>query len=270
MTRAEALRQKLVGGTPVVPAQIGTLRIAVTHLPGPIERGVPARVGTELSELLAQALPLFAAGFCAAEAAAPGAAAAIAGRVETMERGFVLTLTGAAHGPRLPHVMLRVIEAKSQTPAGAYERLLDLLDGDEEEAKAVFNPLSLAADVAAIEVAADGTGEAVSLQLDRAPAHAGLDPWSATIPRDAERLIFEGASFAKFDDRIDNAVLSLFDTGCFHDFGAVPGQPELFVQGGRFMVEGWDGAPVFLTELLQAVSGGQARSLRVTAEGSTL
>ncbi|PVA11042.1 hypothetical protein DC366_04520 [Pelagivirga sediminicola] len=264
MSRPEALRRALVLPPGGLPAILADLQLRVVYTPDAIARGVPARVANEVERTLEAAIPLFAAGFCGAANAAPNAAARLSGAVTVTKTGFVLSVTGAAHALVFAAVLSRVIEAHSQTPDGAFAGLVDLLDGDEAEARAVFSALSFAEDVERIEITGAGT-EQVTAPFDpmARPARATLDGLAGAIPADAERLIFEGAAFDGWTEAIDDGFLTLFGLGLFAAPGPVPSEPEIFLADGRLVVDGWKGDPAWLAELLDVVTGGRGALLRV-------
>lgn len=266
MNRAQALTAAFVGGLLHVPTVITQLTLRVDHTPDAVGRGVSDRVAAEVAQSLEAALPLFAAGFCAANIHKSHAAAGITGAVDRTTTGFTLRIDGASHSTALPYLLVRLIEAHSQTPAGAYQRLLDLLDGDEKEAQSVFKPLSLAADVSAIDMHCAGAGSQQALDLLLPPDQAHLDPLARAIPRDVARLIFDLPQGGRLDTKIEHGFLTLNDQGCFHALGTLPGDPELFVRGRELIINGWDGDAVFLAALVSVVAMGQVSAVQVRSE----
>jgi hypothetical protein len=262
-TRAEALAAKLILPGGALPRTITDLKIEVAHTPVAIDRGVPARLKEDIADILKAIGPLFAAGF-----SGMGASSTFKLKLGGDAQGVRITISGANHTPMLVTLMLRLIEVFSQTPAGAYEYLLDMLDGDEEEAKAAFNPLSFVADVASVTVTAPGeprdpyTVAAPSLRPDLAPLVAAINV-------EDDRQIFNVPRNAQYDDALDHGFMTLLGHGVFRplrDDSSMVEEPEIFIQpadrAAQVVVDGWNDDPLYLAELLRVIAGGQAGNVQ--------
>lgn len=263
MSRQSDLTDRLTieGGS--IPTNISALRIILTHSPNAIARGVPARVGAEIEQTLQATAPLFASGFAGADIATRGASEGLSAAVMITPTGVQVDITGAAHGPLLPYLILRAIETHSQTPDSAYQFLLDAMDGDEEMARAVFNPLSFIDDVSAILVQARGAG-AATLDMGNPPVRGELMSLLATLHGDQDRLVLSMPPHAGFGPTLENGLLTLAEQGSFQSFGAQPATPEIFMQDGKLVVDAWDADMSFLAEFARVVAGGTMAGIAIS------
>lgn len=254
-------RLSIEGGS--IPSNISDLRIILKHNPNAIARGIPARVGAEIEQTLQATAPLFASGFAGADNATRGASEGLSAAVLITPTGVQIDISGAAHGPLLSYLILRVIETHSQTPDSAYQFLLDAMDGDEEMARAAFNPLSLSDDISAILVQARGVG-AATLDIGNPPVRGELVPLLATLQSDQDRLVLSMPPNAGFGAALENGLLTLAEQGSFQAFGAQAPTPEIFMQDGKLVVDGWDADMSFLAEFARVVAGGTMAGIAIS------
>lgn len=269
MTRFETLKARMHIEGGVVPINITSLRITLEHTPDAIARGITARVGGEIEVTLGDVTPLFAAGFGAAEGLELGATAAITCHSTITANGIQVDVAGAAHSPLLPYLLVRIIEGHSQTPEGAFERLLDMMDGDEDMARAVFKPLVFANDVESLTIqTAPASPQTPTVLLDMAvPVRADVAALIARLGADAEQIVLSMPDAAMFNDALDHGFLTLQDQGHFQPFGARPSNPEIYMNEGALIVEDWVGAPLFLAELARVIAGGEVAGISIIKSG---
>jgi hypothetical protein len=189
MGRLEALQGRVVMAGGGLPQLVTGVAIRIDYAPGIVERGNLGGVLYGLREECAAVMPLFAAGF-AGSVPTPGFAIKVS--QPSPSEGLV-SVTGASHDSRLVFLLLRLIEAAHFTPPGAWQRLLDSMDGDEEEARAVFSPRDLASDVLGIAVMAEGVGAVLPFDLGMPLGVVALPPLAQAIAgqmRDVDRMEF--------------------------------------------------------------------------------
>ncbi|EHM00335.1 hypothetical protein HMPREF9946_02687 [Acetobacteraceae bacterium AT-5844] len=268
MNRLETLAARLQITRGGVPARLTVLSIDLRHTAEAVAKGRPDRLAGELEATFETIRPLFAAGF----AGAPGAETGdIRFSVTPDAGGLRIAVTHAGHGPLLVWLLIRAIEAQAQTPPGAFERLLTLLDGDKEAARRMFDPLDFAADIARITV--EAVGEPLhALELSRPPLRPDLAPIAAQIEPGRDPLRFAVPEDASLDEAVEHGFLTLLDLGVFSHPSLPPpdvGEAELHLHrlpgGAEFVVTGWADEPCFLAELLHVIADGEPASVRAMA-----
>ncbi len=261
-SEAFAAKLQLAGGS--LPVTITDLVIEVRHSQVGIERGLPAQLKDDVGETLRAIGPLLAAGF-----AGGGPSSTFKLKLGGDASGIRITISGAGHTALLPYILLRMIEAQCQTPAGAYEYLLDLLDGDEDAAKEAFSPLDVTADIAAVVVTAPGEPR-FPFSITKPPMRPDLPPLTATINIEDDRQVFAVPSADLWTDAVEHGFLTLLGLGVFVPFTDLPhgdGEPQIFTQGNagpgaQIIVDDWSDDPAFLAELLRVVAGGDPGAVR--------
>lgn len=255
-----------------VPAVTTGLQITLRHSDAAILRGVPDRVAEAVGDRLADALPLLRAGY---GAVAPDAGAGLDATVAVRADGLTVTLTRAAHHPLLVQLVLRLVLAESQTPPGAWQRLLSALDGDEEAAREAFEPLAHD-DIAALSLVVEGDGTGHDPR-PFAPLDVWLHPELVLLAADIARQVAadsedeDGALYiplppgAALGEAIENGFLSLQNARVFSasaDASDPLPEPELYVVGQppNLVVQGWADDPAWLAELVRVlVQGARSR-----------
>lgn len=257
MTLIHDLQARLDPQLTDVPAVISAAEIRVRYSEDAGARGIVGRVAQDLSDSVLAALPLFAAGFCAMDRAA---GQSIGMAVDPQPSQIVVTVENAAHSPMLLQLLLYLIAVQNQSPPGAYERLLAVLDGDREAAAELYAPLDFAGNVTQIAVRLQGR-DPHAFDLSQPQVRAGLAGLVAQINSDGGRQVFSAGTSPHYSDDMDNGFLTLQNTGVFARQPGVPSlaeEPEIFVdRGGHVVVDGWHDAPDWLAELLWTISGGQ-------------
>ena len=267
MTRLETLagRLGLAGGA--LPEILNDLILEVRHTTVALERDLPAELAEELEGMIEDITPLFAAGFGAAAGQDPSR---ISIAVAASAKGVTLTVKDAAHTVILPYLLTRAVEDYSQTPPGAYQFLLQVMDGDEEAAREAFSPKDFTADVKAIVLRATGAS-APGFRIDVPLMRPGFAKMLASVDTADEDFVFAIAGEAQVSEAVEHGFLSLFGLGVFLPFDRLSdlpeGEPEVFVrntgQGNELVIDGWVGQPEFLGELLWVVSGGRPDAVRL-------
>jgi hypothetical protein len=270
MTRLEALLARVNMPAGGVPQVLTGLSLTIHYAQGAVDRGSVASMLDGLNDECQAIIPLFAAGFAGA---GPVASFAIKVSQPGHDMGLI-EVSGAAHDSRLLFLLLRLIEAGHQTPPGAWERLLYSLDGDEDEARAAFNPRNLAQDVLGIFVTLQGHGATRPFDLAMPQSVAELAPLTLAIAHELPQtdiLRFTLPSHMADTGALEHGFLTFQNAGVFSQLNDSvphrPGEPEIMVepagQGAEVTVEDWTDAPVFLAEYLRVLAGGQAESVAV-------
>lgn len=99
-----------------------------------------------LADELSIMSPLFAAGFLST---AP--AQQLAFTLDQDTAGLIIKISGANHAPALLHLLLKYIHLIHQSPPGAFEALVEMLQS-EEDARSVFVPVVFESVVAGVTV----------------------------------------------------------------------------------------------------------------------
>ena len=252
----EELENRLALSSMNVPAVISAARIAVVYHDHAVARGVVERLQDDLSHILQQAQPLFKAGFAATD---PVAGQAIAVSVGGQAGQLIITVKDAVQSPMLLVLLLYLVAVQNQTPPGAYERLLAVLDGDEDAAQDAFSPLNFSADVARIALHLEGQGTKL-LNLHEISVAQHLEEVLHQISNDGERQLFAVGDRPRYDPEMDDAFLTLQNTGVFSSrLGewSYEAEPEIFLgHAGMLVVDGWCDRPVWLAELVTTISNG--------------
>lgn len=258
MTLIHDLQTRLEPQLTKVPAVISAAEIRVRYSDDAVARGIVGRVAQDLSDSVLAALPLFAAGFCAIDRTAGQGIGMTVGQHPSE---IVVTVENAAHNPMLLQLLLYLIAVQNQSPPGAYERLLAVLDGDEDAAAAIYAPLDFAGNVTRITARLHGN-EPHAFDLSQPLPRAGSAAIAARISSDGGRQVFSAGTSPYYSDDMDNGFLTLQNAGVFAKQLGEPSpteEPEIFVdRAAHVVVDGWHDAPDWLAELLWTISGGQA------------
>lgn len=269
MTRLETLAGRLGIAGGALPEVLTDLIVEIRHTTVALERDFPAELAEELEMLVEDITPLFAAGFGGVAGQDPSR---VSIAVATSPKGVTLTVKDAAHTSILPYLLTRAVEDASQTPPGAFQHLLYIMDGDEEAAREAFSVKDFAADVEAIVLRATGAS-VPGFRIDVPLMRPGFAKMLASIDSADEDFVFAINGDAQFSDAVEHGFLSLYGLGVFLPFERISelpeGEPEIFVrntgQGNELVVDNWIGQPEFLGELLWVVTGGRPDAVRLTS-----
>lgn len=259
MSREALLAERLTLPPEGLPEAINELTITLQHTPEAISAGVTERVAEQLKFQFKEIRRLFAVGF----AAIPGQdGSRFKVKVLTGQGSVTVRVSNAAHRPMLAWLLVRLVESQSQTPPGAFERLVAMIG--EEDARDAFDPLDMVRDVEAISVSASGTGPTGHV-IDPAqiPECPELDPLVRAIDMEAEMMSFAMPAGARMTEAVENGFLVLQNEGLFRRLAEafdVEEEPEIWLrrqQGALEMaVEDWTDEPLFLAEFMRVVAGG--------------
>lgn len=133
-----------------------------------------------LADELSIMSPLFAAGFMSI-APAPK----LVFGLEQDVTGLIIKISGANHSPALLHLLLRYIHLSHQSPPGAFEALVEMLQS-EEDARSVFVPVVFENMVASVTVTVPPFDEATAVAFEAAAVerdgiHAQLQTQLASL-----------------------------------------------------------------------------------------
>ncbi|RVV98318.1 hypothetical protein EKE94_05150 [Mesobaculum littorinae] len=248
-----------VFGADAIPATVTGLTLILRQTPAALARGLRDEVLDELDFALGDIGALLATGYGALAEFDPSGLS-IHCRPEP-ETGLTIEVTGARHGALLPNLLIRALHGLHQTPAGSFDRLLAMLDGDEAAARDSHDPKDFSALVKRIDLSVQGEGPHAPLPLDLPPpspdAAALVDALSRT---DAARTFRMPAGAQHLSERAENGLMSLWSFGALQSLAApAPDDDEpLFTldrdaEGTLCTVEGWSAAPVHLAETLRCM-----------------
>lgn len=246
---------------PTLPARITAVQIDLHYTPDAATRGVPARMAQMLGLPFGDVSRLFAAGFAAID---PDHGQDIAFDIHSTENRVRISCQGAAHRAMMLYCVLRLLETTHQTPDGAYERLLDLLDGDTAAAQAAFKPINII-DMTRIEVVVAGDEPPMSFAYDTPPLLRDLAGLAAAIDAETDQMVFDLQVDATLSEPVDHGFLVLQNAGVFQPpqtQDPVRTEPEVFLSAPRQLhVLGWRDAAFGLAELLWLICDGQTAGI---------
>ncbi|WP_415919306.1 hypothetical protein [Tateyamaria sp. SN6-1] len=264
MTLLEQVLGRLnVPGT--LPEVVTRVAITVQYSPAAAARDLP----TDRFEIWHAMADEVADGLNKGFLTRPFAKDASAAGVVTMDgpdRMVIEVTTPGAH-VNLVHVMVRLVVASHHTPADAYPRLLDALDGDEEAANEAFNGMIFDRDIGALTVQVAGPEglEPMPVDIRQALWHNVHVPASGPIGDallvEADEIAFTNLQADALDEDLEDAFLSLAGMNAFipigHDAAHEPGEEELFFTGpGTLLAHTVSMEQIFLFELVATLNGG--------------
>lgn len=251
---------------PAIPSRITGARIDLSFTEDSQARGSPGQMARGLEWTVPDLAQLFAAGFAAG---VPGEGAGIALTLTPTASGLSLRVEGAAHRPMMLYCLLKLLEVAAQTPAGAYERLLDLMEGDEAAAREAFSPLFVT-DLARVEVGVTGDGAPLPYDHGTPPLLPGLAPLAARIGPETDRMVFVLPVEGRLPGPVDHGFLVLQNGGVFQppaSEAVITNEPEVFLSGqAEVTVIKWRDAGFGLAELLWLIAGGRTGGIALTDE----
>lgn len=209
---------------------------------------------------------VFGAGF-----ASFGAPAPVTATLLQEGEAFRIRIEGGPLHPFALWCVLRLLASAATLPPGAFERLVDLMEGDEEAAREAFSPRFIT-DYEALSCLVTGEGALVDFDAALMPATAPLLAGAARLMdqfgnhigagREAgkERLLFDLPRAAELTPALEDGFLALQSLGVFADgppAGFAEADPELVLQTPqRLVVTGWEESALGLVALIAALCGG--------------
>ncbi|MDO5622975.1 MAG: hypothetical protein Q4G24_16130 [Paracoccus sp. (in: a-proteobacteria)] len=266
MTLTDLLLTRFLPRMPELPFSISRARIEVAFTLEAIARGVPSEVIEGVGARLEDVISLFRAGYAAT---AFGSGQQMQLTLHTQADGYTIDIADAAHSHLLVQILLRLVVAESQTPPGAYNRLLAALDGDEEAAREAYTPLDFLADTRHVTVTAEGDGT-MNFMLAPPLIRSDLTTLIGEVSsKDDESQVFTMPRGAWLDEDIEDGFLSLQNSGVFSEDTTVSGpEPEIFItEDGTLRADGWSDDPAYLAELIWVIAQGQIGMVRRLGEG---
>lgn len=269
------------------PETLVHARLVLTYTEAAVCAGIPGDVLEDLETYAPALEALLNAGFLGRpRAATSGTTAATVNAVLTEADTLQLTLsTSGAHADVLV-LVLRLLLALHQTPAGAFERLVAML-GSEEEARDVFGGKDCGALVRRLAVV-DVTGQAGAAEHAVSPlallsagarrlasGPIGEHTSDATHRSTAyglvqiERLVVTGAAFEIPED-LEDAFLTLAGLDLFlppdADPDFEPGEEEFWLRDGALVADTVSMEEALLVEWIACLAGAPAEMLHVRVE----
>lgn len=208
-------------------------------------------------ELVAQLLPLYRAGFLSDDGAAvPDVTVTV---TQPNPQSIAVALQSLSHAPAMLHGLLRLVWLSHETPAGAFEQLVEML-GSEKEAREIFHPRRFEQMITAVVVTAKGQGQVpfADLSVTRPPEHVKL---IGQIADKIPDLDLDLMTQPHLPSDVENAFLTGHNSGLFGDPPPLTqAEPELWFQprgkGAEFHCRGYAGDPSYLAELITLLVAG--------------
>ncbi|MEO1083555.1 MAG: hypothetical protein AAFY88_04885 [Acidobacteriota bacterium] len=275
MTLAEQVFRRLQAPA-VLPEVVTRVAVTLQYSPEASASDLPADRVEVWKDMAGEMAALLTMGFLS-RSAAHGGPVAVTATLETPGRLVVVAETPGSHVNLVP-MMVRLVVSTHDTPEGAFQELLNALEGDEAAAREAFGGMNFDQDVEAITVEVSGPdgSEATAAEIRSASWRGVPLPASGRLAGDdvveADEITFTGLVADGLDPDLEDNFLSLSGMQAFLPIGFDPahgaGDEEFFFSAPAVLtVHGISIEQVYLFELVATLTGGDLTDVEAKKVG---